>query len=259
MRGGFSKTPCTLEECAIRLLSSQVTYIYSRADMHPSRLATNTTIWTFGFVLQWVLVYVVFRRGIARRFPVFGLLLVFHPVRAALLFGLSGHIRSGLASSLYGVLSFTDVALQLVVAVELALHLIRGMGGWTRFRALLCLLLLGAASVFTWITLVLVPNRISPDHLQLFAWFVLLVLFGAVLKGSKSPNLTRISAGFAVFSLMQFSALAGRTVAFLHRNAGQYVAWSYVPAVGYLGIVIFWLITLRKESERILVPSKLAV
>jgi hypothetical protein len=226
--------------------------------MHPSRLATNTTIWTFGFVLQCVLVYVVFRRGIARRSPVFASMLVFRPVRAALLFGLSGHIRSGLASLLYGVLAFTDDALQLMVAVEVALHLIRGIGGWTRFRALLCLLLLGAASVFTWITLVLVPGRISPDRLQLFAWFALLALFGAVLKGSNSPNLTRIAAGFSVFPLVQFSALAGRTVAFHNRNAGQYAAWSYVPAVGYLGIVIFWLITLRKESERILVPSELA-
>ena len=226
--------------------------------MHLSRLTTNTTIWTFGFVLQCILVYVVFRRGVARRFPAFGSLLVFHPIRAALLFGLYGHIRSGLASLFYEVLSFTDDALQLMVAVELTLHLIRGMGGWTRFRALLFLLLLGAASVFTWITLVLVPNRISTERLQLFAWFVLLVLFGAVLKGSRYPNLTRISAGFSVFSLMQFSALAGRTVAFHNRNAGQYAAWFYVPAVGYLAIVIFWLITLGKESERIRVPSELA-
>ena len=216
--------------------------------MHLSRLATNTTIWTFALVLQCVLVYVIFRRGVARRFPVFAVLLIFYPVRAALLFGLTAHVHSNLASSLYAVLSFADDLLQLMVAAELALHLIRPMGGWTRFRALLCLLLLGAASALTWITLVLVPNRITTDRLQLFAWFVLLALFGAVLKGSRSPNLTRISAGLSVFSLMQFSALAGRTVAFLHRNAGQYVAWSYIPAVGYLAIVIFWLITLRKES-----------
>jgi hypothetical protein len=200
-------------------------------------------------------VYVVFRRGIARRFPIFASLLVFQPVRAALLFGFSGHIDRSLASSLYEVLSFIDVVLQMMVVVELALHLIRGMGGWTRFRALLCLVLLGATSVFTWITLVLVPNRIFNDRLQLFAWFVLLALFGVVLKGSRSPNLTRISAGFSVFSLMQFSALAGRTVAFLDRDAGQYVAWSYVPAVGYLAIVVFWLITLQKESEQIPIPS----
>ena len=217
--------------------------------MSPSHLATNTTIWTFGFVLQCILVYVVFRRGIARRFPAFGGLLVFRPVRAALLFGLAGHIPSDLANSLYGISSFIDDALQLIVAVELTLHLIRDIGGWTRFRALLCVLLLGAASVFTWITLVLVPNRISTDRLQLFAWFVLLALFGPVLKGSKSSNLTRISAGFSAFSLVQFSALAGRTVAFINRNEGQYAAWSYAPAIGYLGIVTFWLITLRKESE----------
>jgi hypothetical protein len=265
---GFSETHWTLEGDAIRRLRSQVTSICSRADMHPSRLATNTTIWTlnttiwtFGLVLQCVLVYVVFRRGIARRFPAFASLLVFRPVRAALLFGLSGHIRSGPAGLLYEVLAFTDDALQLMVAVEVGLHLIRGVRsveGWTRFRALLCLLLLCAASVFTWITLVLVPGRISPDRLQLFAWFVLLALFGAVLKGSSSPNLRRISAGFAVFSLVQLSVLAGRTVAFHHRNAGQYAGWSYVPAVGYLGVVIFWLMTLREESERTLVPSELA-
>jgi hypothetical protein len=220
---------------------------------------TNITIWTFAFVLQCVLAYVVFRRGIARRFPLFVSLLVFHPLRAALLFGMSGHLRSGLASSLYGVLSFIDDALQLMVAIEIALHLVRDIGGWTRFRALLCLLLLGAASLFTWITLALVPNRISSDRVQLFVWFALLALFGAVLKGSRSPNLTRISAGLAAFSLVQLSALAGRTVAFLNRNAGQYAAWSYVPAVGYLAIVTFWLCTLRRESERTLAPPELAV
>jgi hypothetical protein len=227
--------------------------------MHPSRLATNITIWTFAFVLQCVLVYAVFRRGVARRFPLFASLLVFHPFRAALLFGISGHLRSGPASSLYGVLSFIDDAFQLMVALEIALHLVRGIGGWTRFRVLLCLLLLGAASLFTWITLTLVPNRMSSDRVQLFVWFALLALFGAVLKGSRSPNLTRISAGLSAFSLVQLSALAGRTVAFLNRDAGQYAAWSYVPAVGYLAVVIFWLITLQKESERTLAPPELAV
>jgi hypothetical protein len=221
--------------------------------MHPSRVATNTTIWTLAFVLQCALVYVVFRRGVARRFPVFATLLVFYPVRAALLFGLSGHIRSSVAGPLYEVLSFADVALQLAVAVELALHLIGGMGGWTRFRALLCILLAGAASAFTWIALVLAPSRISTGGLQIFAWFAMLVLFGAVLKGAKSAdgsaNLTRISAGFAAFSVMQLAALAGRTIAILHRNAGGYVAWSYVPAFGYLAVVIFWIIALQKEED----------
>ena len=233
--------------------------------MHPSRLATNTTIWTLGFVLQCALVFVAFRRGVARRFPIFGSMLVFYPIRAALLFGLSGfglwapHIHGGVAGSLYAALSFVDVLLQLMVAVELALHLIRGIGGWTGLRALLCFLPLAAACVFTWITHFLLPSRITANGLQIFAWFALLVLVGAVLKYSRYYNLTRISAGLAVLSLMQLSALAGRAVAFLHRNAGRYVAWSYVPALGYLAVVVFWLVTLRKESERIPAPSKLAV
>ena len=113
---------------------------------------------------------------------------------------------------------------QLMVAVEIALHLVRDIGGSTRFRALLCLLLLGTASVFTWIALVLLPHRIPTDRLQLFAWFAMLALFGAILKGTRSPNLTRISAGLAAFSLVQFSALAGRAVAFHNRNTAQYAA-----------------------------------
>lgn len=217
--------------------------------MHSSRVATNTTIWTLALVLQCALVYVVFRRGVARRFPGFAALLVFYPVRAALLFGLSGHIRSSVAGPLYEIFSFADVALQLMVAAELVVYLVRGVGGWTRFRAVICFLLLGAASVFTWIVLVLAPSRISTGRLQIFAWFAMLVLFGAVLKGAKSANLTRISAGFAAFSVMQLTALAGRTVAMLHRDAGGYVAWSYVPAFGYLAIVIFWILALKKEQD----------
>jgi len=44
--------------------------------MHLSLLATNTMIWTVAFVLQCVLVYLIFRRGIAPRFPVFSSLLI---------------------------------------------------------------------------------------------------------------------------------------------------------------------------------------
>jgi hypothetical protein len=223
--------------------------------MNSFHQAANTTILIVGFVLQCALVYAVFRRGVARGFPLFAALLVFQPVRSALLFGLSARIDSSLASSLYEVLDFIDVALQMTVAVELALRLIRGLGGWTRLRTLLCLVLLCAASVFTWGALALVPHRIFNGRLQLFAWFVLLTLFAAVLRGSRSPNLTRISLGFSVFSLMQFSALAGRTVAFLHRDQGQYLAWSYLPAIGYLAIVVFWLIALQRESEQIPIPS----
>ncbi len=120
------------------------------------------------------------------------------------------------------------------------------------------MLLPGAALLCTWLGLVLVHGRIFTDRLQLFAWFVLLGIFGAVLKGAKSANLIRISAGFAAFSLMQLLTVGGRTVAVAHRNAGEYIAWSYVPAAGYLAVVVFWLVSLRREPGRIPTPSKIA-
>ena len=71
--------------------------------------------------------------------------------------------------------------------------------------------------------------------------------FAVALKYARSVNPTRIAAGFAAFSLIQLAASFGRAHAFLKHDAGWYLGWSYAPGVGYLAVVIFWLISLRTE------------
>ncbi|MGC1422322.1 MAG: hypothetical protein WA354_17990 [Terracidiphilus sp.] len=177
-------------------------------------------------------------------------------MRALLLFVLYRHIETGTYSPLYSGLWLAEILLGTFVAVELIRRLNRGIGGLTGRQSLLMLTTLCAACGLTWITLSMLPAGVRADRIQVLAWFVMLALFGVIVKSSRHSNLIRISAGLAIFSLIQLLTLAGRTRAFMNRNEGAYVAWSYVPAGGYLAVVMLWLAVLQEESER--TPSKSA-
>lgn len=218
------------------------------ADLWHSRMAANTAILAVGLVLQCALAVVVFRRGVARRFPVFAVLLVFYPLRAGLLFALGGRIDADAYSSLFNALTLVEIPLQAAVVVELTLRLVRGLGGWTWRRGAVLLALLGAACGLTWIAVRLVREGRLVDRVQLLAWFVMLLLFGAIAKWGRSRNLLSIAAGFAAFSVIQLTTLAGRDYAMIRHNRGAFIGWSYVPASGYLAVVVFWLVVLRSES-----------
>lgn len=218
-----------------------------RLPAYGPRLAVNTSIWAVGVALECLLAFSVFFKRIARRFPAFATLLVFFPLRAALLFALHGRIDSELYDSIYRVLSVVEYPLQLFLAVEIGYRLMREAGGWTGWRRFVPAAILAVAGVLAWGAVTIVSGKTRADPVEVFVWFVMVGLFAAVVEGSRSRNLFRISAGFAAFSILQLLVLAGRTQAFLGRDAGLYSAWSYVPAVGYLAVVVYWLIVLRRE------------
>jgi len=90
--------------------------------------------------------------------------------------------------------------------------------------------------------------RAPVDRVQVFVWLLMIAPFAVALKYARSLNPTRIASGFAAFSLIQLAATFGRAYAFLKDDAGWYLGWSYAPGVGYLAVVIFWLISLRQEQ-----------
>jgi hypothetical protein len=214
----------------------------------PSRAVLNGVILIGGIVLQTALVFVLFRRGIARRFPAFTSLLTFYPLRAALLVALGGRIDADAYETWHHVLAIVEVVLQVWVAVEIALRLTRALGGWALKQIVLLLLLAGCACGLAWITLEVVAKKELADSLQVLWWFVMLSLFAGTLKAARQRNLFRIAAGFAAFSVVQLAALAGRSHAVVHHANGSYVLWSYVPACGYLAVVVFWICVLRREE-----------
>jgi hypothetical protein len=218
------------------------------AWMHPSRSGINAAIWAVGLVLQCALVFSLFRKGIARRYLGFTLIAIFYPVRAALLFALSGHIDADNYESLYGALSFVEAPLQLFIAFELTRCLVRGAAGWTTRRALLALLVFGAACAMTGITVSALAASVPADHLQILMGALMLALFAVLWKSSRTFNPVGIAGGFALFSLVQLAALAGRTRATMFRDTPGYLVWSYVPGIGYLAIVTLWLAVLVREG-----------
>lgn len=227
----------------------------------PSRLAINRALWATGLALQCALAVEVFRRGIARRFPCFTALICFYPLRAGLLFLLASRIDADVYNPLFSALAFTEILLQVAVAVELLWRVNRETDAQEasaketsvdrrksrRRVGLALLILLGVAGSLTWLVLRFTPARAPADRVQVFLWFVMIALFAAALKYARSANPVRIAAGFAAFSLIQLAASFGRANAYFKHDAGWYLGWSYAPAVGYLAVVIFWLISLRNE------------
>lgn len=216
--------------------------------MHPSRPEINTAIWAVGLLLQCALVFSLFRKGIARRYLPFTLIAIFYPARAALLFALSGHIDADNYESLYGALSFVEAPLELFIMIDLTRRLVREAGGWTARRALLVLLVFAAVCGLTGIIISELNAGVPADHLQILMGMAMLALFAALWKSSRTFNPICIAGGFALFSLVQIAALAGRTRATMFRDTPGYLLWSYVPGIGYLLIVILWLVALEREG-----------
>jgi len=220
-----------------------------RTSPYRAQLALNRAIWAMGIALECILVFTLFFRRIARRFPFFTALMVFYPLRAAWLSAARGRMDGGLYDSIYNVLSFMEFLLQVFLAVEIGHRLIREGGAWTGWRRLVPVSIPVAAGGLAWIVAGAVAGKAPADRVEIFIWFLMIGLFAAAVKSSRTPNPIRIAGGFAAFSLLQLAALAGRVHAYLGRDAGQYLAWSYVPAIGYLAVVVFWLIALRREPS----------
>ncbi len=213
-------------------------------------LAINKVVWACGLGLECILALMVFSRRMARRFPAFAALMVLYPLRAVLLFACEGRIDPGAYESLSGVLALAEFALQLLVAAEIGLHWVRaGVGKTRRYGALIAIA--GGAVALAWVISTFVSGKVVVDRTEVFVWFLMIGLFAAVLRRPQEANLIRIATGFAVFSVLQLVALCGRLHARAGRNMGEYLAWSYLPVIAYIAVVVFWLVALRCEEDKI--------
>jgi hypothetical protein len=215
--------------------------------MVPSWHAINSAIWLFALLLQIALAMAVAMRRLPPKYPAFTAVIVFYPIRAALLFELSRHAAADTREVWSTALSWVAILLEAWLLIELAGHLFRDLPA--RRRALFAATIAAATLGCTWITLALVPGRIEVDRTQVFFWWGMLGMTIAAIAWSRSPNLLRICAGFAVFSLAQLAAVAGRTHAWRVRNSHAWVGWSYLPAAAYIAVAAWWLLFLRSERE----------
>jgi hypothetical protein len=207
-------------------------------------------IWLLGLALQLLLLELLFRRGLARRFPVMTGLIVFYILRSALLAVMGYHIARDTYEAWADAFSMADVALETLLAAEIAAKALRGRGAWTggRIAGTVAIAVVVAAAAAT--AAAYLPSRgtIPIDRGSAFASLLLVLVFlWAVALRTRGPAL-RIAAGFAVYSAVAVGAAVERNQAALHRNAAAYVAGSYTQSGVYLAVVVFWILALKSAE-----------
>lgn len=213
----------------------------------------NLCLLSAGLGLQLVLVVVLFRRGVARRFPIFTLLVIFYVLRSVGLFALFDYLTRSAYSQLYDFLSFADLCLQILLAGEIAFSILRQIprwnSGWTLRRmakvAFFAALALGAAGGVA--SVLPTPGRVPVDRGAAFAAVLMALLLLWTVLARVAGTARRIAEGFAVYGIVSVVAGIERSYAALHRSAGAYAASSYAQAGIYLAVVIYWLFTFRAK------------
>jgi hypothetical protein len=216
---------------------------------HLSQSVLNNAVWLVSLILQCALIVAVFVRNIARTLPCFTALLIFYPLRAALLFGLFGHLAPDTYAALYANLSLLDIALQTLVLIELTRRLLRELGGLTLARSALLLLAFAIACGATMLIVRTLP-RTSPmpvDRVQTLLSLLMLAPFLWTVVSSRSVLLHPIALGFALQASVSLFSQSGHITAALHRDAAAYARWSYASAAGYVIVVCLWLLTLKLQ------------
>jgi len=215
---------------------------------HPT---LNNALFTLGLLLQLALLITLFARHIPRHYPIFTTLLAFYPLRALFLFAIFGHIPPDDYETLYTNLSLVDILLQLAVAIELIIHIVRTETRATlrRFLTPLVAILIGYAATAAIVSRLPTRTPIPIDRSQLFLSILMLLLFLWAFIAPPSRLLRRITTGFALNALLSLCVIAGHTLAATHRNASAYNRWSYVAAAAWLITVTLWLVTLKPSSQ----------
>lgn len=211
---------------------------------------TQHLIWTAGLVGHLVLIAVLLRRGWARHFPFFTLLIIYDVVRAlSLALVLRRLSRPNLlfASRAFDI---TDLLLEFAVVAELVLTGVWPLGKLRRVTWPLLLLACG----------VLIVSRVAPighynrDLVPLLLHFLLGVLFvewslmlALLLRPLRlrwRSGLAAISFGFGLYSATLISAGGYFRVG---RDLSDYIFFSYLRITVYLLVVLWWIVTLWWE------------
>ncbi|HEY6412278.1 MAG TPA: hypothetical protein VIX42_01240 [Edaphobacter sp.] len=212
---------------------------------HLTSTTINILLWAISLILQSTLFLSLFVRRIAGRAPFFTIFIGFYLLRSTLLFLIYGHIGDTAYTFLYNLLLVVDIIVQSCISIEILSTLIREQGGWTLERSIAPAILFGAAAIATFLAVQALPHTPIPiDRSQLFfSLLQILLCVRAMTLSTSSPLVCRITLGLAFYATINLIATAGRTIAAVHKQPGQYANWSYALAAAYLLAVLFWLLT----------------
>lgn len=179
-------------------------------------------------------------------------LLFFYIVRSNLLFLLFHHISRTTYATFYSDLSLLDTILQIALAVELSLTILRSGSKSPLPRSLLISLLLLLAAVFTGVLAAVLPahSPVPADRGILFTGFLFLLLFAWSLFVKLTPWRRSVLIGLAVIGGSGILSQSAKALAALHHDAHLFSLWSYGSAGAYLIVLLFWVSCCRPGTTK---------
>ena len=209
--------------------------------------ALSALVWAISLLLEFTLFAALFSRRLARVVPFFTNFVGFYLMRSAFLFLILNPANVDTYSRLYRLLLMLDAMVQFCVAAEITRHLALNHGAWTRRNITICIVLLCAAVLGTYlITALPLHGDVQIERSVMLFSFYMIFLYGWCIGLHESSTIIRnVSQGFAIYSLINIVANIGRTAATIHDHPRRYFAWSYVLLGAYVVVVIYWLSTLK--------------
>jgi len=209
----------------------------------------NLTIWIGSLALQMLLVSILFMRGLARRVSLFTLLLLFYIARSVLLFLLPRYVSHETFGDWYEILSYLDLALELLIATGVVIFILRRTGKQTSLSMVAAAGILIAGVALAFLVAMALPS-VGPVPLDrgmaFIAALMLILSVWAALSRIRGPWI-RIAQGFAVYGIGATSAGLLKSQAALRRNTHLFAIGVYGQAAVYLAVVVFWIFAIRAQ------------
>jgi hypothetical protein len=216
--------------------------------------------WAAGFLLNLALLFTLWCRRRARRFPFFTALITLNVVRTILLYLVMGYAKQRYFYT-YWTLAVLDTMLQLCVIYEIASLVFRPLNVWARdvrksaawlvglsITVALGLTWLASPPAHTWMQSFVTKGNLFAATLM-SEFFVAMMALSVSAGLSWRPHAAKIAQGLGTYALLGVLIETAYTYFGRSQVAQSSILLSHIRMAVYLGCVIYWIITLYPDER----------
>jgi hypothetical protein len=218
--------------------------------------------WAAGLAGNTALLFVLFYRRLAHRFPFFTSLIALNVFRTIVLYWVLHLGTTEAYFESYWSLGLLDTALQLCIVYEIALLVFRPTGRWApdvrqRFLWLLFpsmavalgLSLLASPPARFWQLSAVARGNLCAECLM-SELFVLMLALSVSAGLPWRTHVARIAQGLGTYSIVSLIIQTGKSYFGVARDAPMFVSLGHIRMASYLVCVTYWIVTLWAEEQR---------
>jgi hypothetical protein len=216
--------------------------------------------WAAGFVENLGLLFVLWYRRRAGRFPFFTSLATLVVIKTITLYFVHLYGTENGYAYTYWSLAILDMTLQLCVVYEVASLVFRPLNVWAEdlrssflwlislsLLVALCLTWLGSVPSQTWMQALTTKGNLFASTL-LSELFVAMMALSIKVRLPWRTHVAKIAQGLGAYSLISVLVDTGRSYFGVGRELPAFLAISHVRMATYLGCVTYWIATLWPDE-----------